>query len=420
MSRLTVLDGLPPADPVRVGPHAYRRLAGRVLITNEWGGRAMISEDEYRRYLAGLDEKDPLWAPLQAKGFLRNALDFEAAAADLSERGLAAWRGPSAHVLSLERGGKVMSLDTARACVDFAFSAPGPQVTIELVAGEADARWPVVWFAVQYARRRAEWARRPLFLILRARAGLSAERVEFLRGHGVTRRLTLDVAGAPDLSAAPAFPAQRALCVVAPGAKDPSGWADLLSGWGLDSARIFPARPSLSAGGVPAFLAFYGGFLDRLVERAEEQGPAEEWALAFLNRMFWNVPGVDVLEALAYAPDGGVHTSEEGLALAEGEWPAFRLGEAGRLRYEDIAANEAARACLTAVVPDNQPMCSQCAYKSCCTLPPSANMALQGTVWGDMASSPLCALHMGILDLLFSRLDEEKMALLLGKWGIRR
>jgi len=418
MSRLTILAGLPPADTARVGPHSYRRLAGRVLIANEWGGRAMLTEAEYRRYLAGLGESDPLRAKLEPQGFLRGALDLDDAAFRLAERGLAAWGGPSSHVLFLERAGKTMDLDAARRCVDFAFDAPGPQVTIELVAADAGAVWPAVWFAVQYARRRAQWARRPLFLILRASAGVTPERVEFLRGHGVTRRLTLALDGPPDLASRPAFAAQRALGAVGAGAKDPAGWADLFSAWGLESARLFPAPGRLTAAGVPAFLRFYEGYLDRLVERAEENGPAEEWALAFLNRMAWNVPGADVLEVLAYSPDGGVHTSEDGVALAEGAWPAFRLGDAGKLRYEDIAANAAARACLTASASDNQPQCSQCVYKSCCVAPPSANLLLQGSVWGDMVSSPVCALHMGILDRLFARLDGEKMSLLTGKWGI--
>jgi hypothetical protein len=223
VSRLTVLEGLPAADPVRVGPHAYRRLAGRVLITNEWGGRAMLSEDEYRRYLAGLDEKDALWAPLQAKGFMRNALDFDAAAADLAARGLPAWRGPSTHVLFLERGGRRMSLETVRNCVDFVFRAPGRQLSIELAAADADAAWPAIWFAVQFARRRAEWARRPLFLILRASGGLAPARVEFLRGHGVTRRLELELEGSPDFSRAPSFAAQCALCAVGRDSRDPAG-----------------------------------------------------------------------------------------------------------------------------------------------------------------------------------------------------
>jgi hypothetical protein len=418
VSRLTVLAGLPPADAKRVGPHSYRRLAGRVLATNEWGGRAVLSEDEYRRFLAGLDENDPLWAPLQAKGFVRSAFDFDAAAAEVARRSLASWRGPSTHAIFLERGGKLMSLETARACVDFVFSSPARPLTVELVAADAEAAWPCVWFAVQYARRRAEWARRPLFLVLRSRGGLSAERVEFLRGHAVTRRWEFDLDGPPDFSSSPAFPAQRALCAVGRGASDPAGWVDALTGWGLDSVRIFPSRELLFSGGAASFIGFYGAFIDRLVERGDEGGPIEETAAAFLNGLAWNLPGIDILEGLAYSPDGGVHSSEEGLALAESGRAAFRLGEAGALRYEDIASLDAARACLTAVVPDNQPMCSQCVYRSRCAVPASLSVGLQGSVWGDMVSSPACALNMALLDLLFSRLDDEKMGQLLSKWHV--
>ena len=44
----------------------------------------------------------------------------------------------------------------------------------------------MIWFITQYARRKGEWSRRPVFLIARGRS-MSPEQADFLRAHGVTR-----------------------------------------------------------------------------------------------------------------------------------------------------------------------------------------------------------------------------------------
>lgn len=418
MSRLTLLKGLPEPDFKRVGPHAYRRLAGKVLITNEWGGRAFLSEEEYRRFLKGMTEQDPLWSKLGARGFLRNAMDFETAARETAQRGLPAWRASANHLVFLQREEGVMSLETARFCVDFIFSVPGDSLSLEMAAENAAAAWPVLWFCIQYARRRAEWTGRGLFLTARLGGGTDEERLEFLRSHGVETRLRLDISGAPDFSAPPALPARRALALVGRDARDPTGWADLLMGWGLDSVRLKPREEFASAGSTKRFLAFYEKFFDRLAERAGERALIEEWALSFLRGDPCALTGTDILDELVYSPAGDVLTSEEGLRLAERGVDVFCLGRVGTLRYEDIPKNPAALACLSVVSADNQPLCSQCAYKPYCAVPASAHFAAQGSVWGDLEFSPSCRLHMGLLDFVFSRWSDEKALNFIKKWGV--
>lgn len=417
MNKLTCLEGLPRPDPARVAPHNYRRLAGRVLITNDAGYWAALSEDDYRRYLGGIEKGDPLWAELQPKGFLRHSFDFDAAAAEAVETGFPAWKGPSTHLLLLEHGGRAMPLETARRAVDFAFSAPGPQLTLELAAGDAEAVWPVAWFVVQYSRRRSEWTKRPLFLALRARGGLPPERVEFLRGHAVTRRVVLDLRGGPRPGALPAFRAQRALCVVDASSREPQAWADWLADAGIESARLAPGAGILDdEDGLRRFLGFYSAFLRRVVENYESKPLREEWAASFLSRLVWNLPGTDVLEEIAYGPSGDIFTSETGLVLEGEGTPLFRLGSVDSTRYEELAAKDAVRACVAAVLADNQPLCTQCVYKPFCTLPPAENFRLQGTVWGQTPSSPLCTVHMGVLDKIFETLFVEDFRAVVEAW----
>jgi radical SAM protein with 4Fe4S-binding SPASM domain len=406
MSRLTVLEKPPKARAGACAPHQYRILGRRVLITDEHGRWALLTRPEYGRFLAGLEPSDPLWPILQPRGFLSEAFDFEAAARRQFERSLLSWKGPGSHVLLLDG----MGLDAARRITEFVFRCPGPQVTLELVFDDAGSAWPVIWFIVQFARRKGEWSRRPVFLIARGRS-MTPEQADFLRAHGVTRCAALELEGKPDMGKAPPFRAQRARARLGPGAAAPAAWAQWLEKWGFESVRLLPA--ALDEKSAAGFVDFYGGFLSRLVADGERSNLRDEWALGMLGGRLWNLPGMDILEQLAYDPDGRVFTSEEAAGDAE-----LRLGDVTALRYQDIARHPAAGAVIAASHPDNQPLCSQCAYRPFCAVPPSISKKTQGGVWGQFPSSPSCAIQMGILDRILERLDDEKCLNLMNKWCV--
>ncbi|UPT75707.1 MAG: hypothetical protein M0D55_08560 [Elusimicrobiota bacterium] len=303
-----------------------------------------------------------------------------------------------------------MTLEQVKACVDLAFRCPGPQVTLELVCGDATASWPRIWFAVQYARRKGEWSRRPTFLFVRARA-MTPDQAEFLRGHGAGRRVELVLDGAPELGRAPAFRAQRALARLGPGAKDARGWARWFERWGFESVLLLPDGGD--ADGSRAFHAFHAAFLDELLELGDEGRVRDEWAgAAFAGARF--LPGADLLERLAHDASGRTFASEQA-ALEPG---GMSLGDTTSVRWQDLPGTEAVRALVAASLPDNQPLCSQCAYRAFCAVPPSASRAAQGTLWGRLPDSPECALRMGVWDRIFGRLDDEKWLLLLDKWRV--
>lgn len=406
MSRLTEFDKPPKARPGAAAPHQYRLLGGRVLITDEHGRWALLTRPEYARFLAGLEPSDPLWPVLQTRGFLAEAFDFDAAARRQFERGLLSWKGPGSHVLLVDG----MALDTARRVVDFVFRCPGPQLTLELVFDDAAAVWPVLWFIVQYARRKGEWSRRPVFLVARGRA-MSPDQADFLRAHAVTRAAALVLSGRPDMGRAPAFRAQRARARLGPDATDPRAWLLWFEKWGFESVRLLPA--ALDEKSAAAFGGFYAGFLGRLIEDAEKGNVRDEWAAALLGGRLWNLPGMDILEQLAYDREGRVFTSEEAAGDSE-----LSLGDAATLRYQDLARLPVTGAVIAAGHPDHQPLCSQCAYRPFCAVPASVNKKSQGHVWGRMTESVSCAIQMGILDRILEHLDDEKMLNLLNKWQV--
>lgn len=404
------------AAPVRahrsVGPHRARKVGETVLVAGPSGRTARLSVEEYGRFLAGLRPGDALRPRLAALGALSDAFDAGALARELVETGLLNWRGPATHLLFLARRGALMSPETAKACVDFAFATPRPALTLELAAdGPQAAR--VLEFSVKYAELKAGWSRRGLHAVARLRGDHGGSLAGFLSERGVTTRLEADAAGSPDPAAL--RPASRYLLRVGPKAKDPAAWVDLLAARGAGSVLFLPASNDMA--GARRFLAFYRAALARMLERWED-GPNDEWAQGLLGGRAGERPGVDLLETLAYAPDGGVHGSEAGLELAEGGDGTYALGPAAGLRFEALAGAPLARLLAASLWRDVQPLCGDCAYRFQCAVPPSVHQAEQGTPWGRLPDSPRCTVHMGVLDALFSVWEDEKRLPALEKWGV--
>lgn len=374
MSRLTELPRLPKSAAV---PHAYRKLGDRVLVVLRNGRRLLMTEAEYAR--AELPREPGALAPLDG------------------------WRGPSTWIVQLWDGAKALPLDKVKRAVDLAFSTPAPAARLELAGAGAPEAWPGVWLAVEYADRRAEWAKRPRALSARLEGAPPEERLDFLRRRGVavSRRLRAD--GAP----ARVAPADALTVFVGEGARDARGWVDAWASAGASSVRLEPAgRPE-------PFLRFYAQALDALLALGSMR---ELWAAAFAGGRRWDLPGYDLLNEAFVAADGAVYTSEAALAL-DHRGDALKLGDLDGLRYADLAKEEVARACLAAALPETQPMCGQCVYSDRCAVAPSLALAEQRTLWGRTPSSARCAVQMGINDLLTERAEDETRARVLRAWA---
>lgn len=331
-------------------------------------GREILSVDETGRWTFGRPPE-------------RGEFDLDAAAERMARRGWPAWKGPSRHVLALPMGPERL-----RAAVDFACRSLSPVLTLELACEDAAAAWSSIWFAVQYGRRREEWDRRRVLLVVRARAGLDEKKLDFLRGHGALRRLVLSGEEPPRRAA---FAPQRARLDVAGG--DPKRWADWLAGEGCESVLL---KPSCAP---ETFAAFYRGFLDRLEEA--EYTLREEWTESFLRGAVWSLPGLGLASELAYAADGSVLAGEGGPSL----------GTLPGLRYHDLADSAAARSLLLGLQADHQPYCHQCSYRPFCAVSPRL---------GPLINDPECRTQMGLLDEVFGRLNAQKTLSLLAKWGV--
>lgn len=426
MNKLTTLAELPRPNALKVAGHRYRRVAGKVLIVNAAGRHALLSEEEYRRYLRGLERGTELWQRLQPLGFLREYLDFSALGASYARLGLPAWAGPYRHVVELARGGERMGLRTLRLVLERAFASPAPALELELVADDPAGLAGLVFFAAACSARMADWSDRRASVALRLDAaaargaggaprGIEPRLLRVLAEQRVALRRVERVAGAPaeGIAPAPEGVALRVLARVEPDAAEPAAWVDAWAAAGCRSVRLEPAGAALTRAGAERFAAFFAGALARLVELAADgRFLPEEWCASALCRILDREPredeGLDLLAEQGYGIDGEVRSSG---AVA----PALTLGPAARFAPEALRRPRAA-ACLEAQEGDNQPLCFHCVYKPFCRIPPAGNLALQGTLWGQYPSSPLCDLQMARFDALFAALGDPRQRALLERW----
>jgi uncharacterized protein len=121
---------------------------------------------------------------------------------------------------------------------------------------------------------------------------------------------------------------------------------------------------------------------------------------------------------IAYNYDGKIFTCDEGRMLHEMGDNTFLLGEVGTSRYRELMGHETVRALAIASNLDAQPDCVNCTYQAYCGVCPVHNHKTQGTIFGRMRESSLCAVHKGIQDYLFEKIGggDAEVVEILRRW----
>lgn len=190
----------------------FRRLAGgRVLITNDSGFSRVLSGGDFAAFSSGRLPAGGLRADLEAKGFVRDMMDFEGLAEACSRKNAFLGAGPGLHILvttlrcnhkclycqsgAIGSGGGAtdMSRAVARKSVNFALRSTRPGLTIEFQGGEPLLNWATLKDAILYARSRGRAVGKEVRLALVSNFSLmTEEKAKFLLENEVSICTSLD------------------------------------------------------------------------------------------------------------------------------------------------------------------------------------------------------------------------------------
>jgi len=200
-------------DRQKVGFFRFKRLNGRYLLTNDVGDYCFLDSPSFEVFLAGKIEQTcpDRYSELQAKGFIRDRLDFDGLARKYASKNIFLNRGPSLHIIVvtlrcdhkciychasaklLSDRGFDMDIQTAQKVVDMIFESPNDTITIEFQGGEPLVNFDTVKFIITYAKKRNKVVKKKLLLSLVTNLSLMSQgHLDFLLKNEVVLCTSLD------------------------------------------------------------------------------------------------------------------------------------------------------------------------------------------------------------------------------------
>lgn len=452
---------------------------GQILITNDFGHFAMLTDAEYRQYLSGTPPDSPMFGELRQKGFLRDFVDFEDLIARYRSRNSFLRHGPSLHIVVVtlrcnhkclychaSAGGADnraldMSRDVARKVVDTIFETTSPAVTLEFQGGEPLLNWEAVRFIIEYAQSRGKFSGKKFGISLVSNFSLmDQEKFDYLVGKQVSLCTSLDgpekihnqnrlylegnsqertvhwlrkIKASYDQGLYPFRPA--ALTTVTKATLPyPKEIVDACMAAGLSSIYLRSLNPFGLArktwdkiGYTPEeYLQFYKKAIDYVIElNMQGKRIRELLAVTFLTKMLtdkdpchmdYRSPGAAGIGVLAYNYNGGIYTSDEGRMLGRMGDDTFKIGDVLEDSYEDLMKSDVVKSACFASCLDALPGCGQCTYKSYCGVSVEYNYIQQGSIFGQMPTNGRCKISKATFDYLFDRLQHKDVEQIFLSW----
>jgi len=213
MSKRRPQTSIPRVTNPDVAPFRFRAFPdGQLLLTNDGGAFAWVTEPEMRSLLGGSIEPDSqLYRELEDKGFLLTPASQRRLIERVRARNDHLYQGPLLHIVittlrcnhqcvychasrkGMKRSEYDMSPETARRVVDVIFGSPSPNLTIEFQGGEPLVNFPVVRQIVEDAYGRADAEGRTVeFTLVSNLSLLDDEMLRFLVDQGVMICTSLD------------------------------------------------------------------------------------------------------------------------------------------------------------------------------------------------------------------------------------
>lgn len=357
-----------------------------------------------------------------------------------------------------------MTKKTAQAVVDTAFQSPDTYPAIEFQGGEPLAAWPVVKFMAAYARKRNRKIKKDLQIRLVSNMSLMDEdKFKYLIRKKVALCTSLDgpeklhnkvrplIGGNsyrqtvkwirkfnkvfPKLTETGYIWKIGALSTITrPSLKLGKEMVDEYVKLGLESICLRPLNPFGFSRRVwqtltyspKEFLDFYRKTLTYIIELNLKGVKIRESLGVFLLKKIFSERDPNDLDhrspcgagisQLAYNYNGDVYTCDEGRMFSMMGDESFRLGNVLKNTYAEIVGSPVTRTMCTASCLESVPGCSDCAYKPYCGTCPLYNYFAQGSIFGQMPSNERCQINMGMLDTLFTKLQNAQSKKVLLSW----
>lgn len=451
-----------------LGFFRWGRIAGRVLLTNDAGEWAFLSEEEFNDLLEGrIADGHPRFQEFQGKGFVRDGLDLDAFATKVSLRNRHVRRGPHVHVVTLtlrgsEANGQAvdpidadMTTETAERVVHLALEGSSPSMTFELQGqgGEPLLNFEVLRHLVDFAQshNKQTTGKTLRFLLVSNFSAMTEEIAEWLIANDVLVSTVLDGPAAvhdenrKHLGGCPHADVVRWIDYFhrrySELGRDPKQWhvdgrvittRQTLQGGrsvvdeyverGMRSVHFVPLDRSRvdaetwSKVGYTAaeYLQFYRDVLDYVLERNRQGVPLTEGLASIIATKILTSEDAGIVDIqspygagtgqIAYNVDGRVFPCDEARMVDSMGDPIFELGRVENLNVLGIVRHPTVRAIAAASLLDAQAMCADCWNKPYCGFSPVRNFIAQGDLFGQRPHCFECKEHEAVSTRLFELL----------------
>lgn len=441
-------------------PFNFTKLDDDFLLVNDAGVFTFLGEKDFEAFTKnGLSPDSPVFADLESDLFLTTG-DVDKAVRKLAAR-YRSRKEFLRHFTSLhmmvvtlrcnQRCGYCqassadedaykydMPVEMAEKIVDFILSAPTSNPKIEFQGGEPTINWPAIVAAVSRGEKRAaELGKKVDFVICSNLTSITDEQLEFCRDHNIAISTSLDGpadihdkyrrtrfdkgtydAFLKNLERARKIVGERVSALMTTTADSLDRIDEIVDEYvrlGMDGIFIrslnpygFAAENAASIGyPMEKFTEKYLAALEHILRLNEKIYFPEYFAALLFTRMltFMSTGFVDLqspagagIAGAIYDFDGSVFPSDEARMLARMGDRHFCLGNVAENSFSEIFGGEKLRAITAASCVETTIPCGWCAWKAYCGADPVRNYLESGKESRNMAGTPFCAKHKGIME----------------------
>ncbi|MBO4556714.1 MAG: His-Xaa-Ser system radical SAM maturase HxsB [Elusimicrobiales bacterium] len=190
----------------------WKKENGKVLLTNDFGGRVKITEEEFNALCKKeVNSESNIPACLLEQGFISEMLDVDSLGMNWAQKHSCVFLPPILHIMVMttrcnmqcvycQAGspGKQsedydMKWETAKKSVDFAFNTPSYNLSFEFQGGEPLLNWEVIKKTVEYIRsKQIECGKNAFISLISNFMLMDEEKAEFLLKNEVSICSSLD------------------------------------------------------------------------------------------------------------------------------------------------------------------------------------------------------------------------------------